>query len=137
MTCGERFPFDQKTSAYADHLDGHFREEMEKRKKIQRRMWLHSRPDWTGNSADCVKNTNVDSKANKIPSVPATKGKFNNEKCPVCLEEFEQFFKDDDDDALNGQQDAGLWHLQNAIRPDGPNAMAYHPTCYPDRAKGM
>ena len=46
-------------------------------------------------------------------------------------EEFTQEFKHDDGD--QDVEDADQWHLVNAIRPDGPQSLAYHPLCYEDK----
>ena len=53
--------------------------------------------------------------------------------CKLCSfrEEFTQEFKHDDGD--QDVEDADQWHLVNAIRPDGPQSLAYHPLCYEDK----
>merc|ERR1712086_1070659 len=57
----------------------------------------------------------------------------NVTNCKLCFfrEEFTQEFKHDDGD--QDIEDADQWHLVNAIRPDGPQALAYHPLCYEDK----
>ena len=53
--------------------------------------------------------------------------------CKLCSfrEEFTQKFKHDDGD--QDVEDTDQWHLVNAIRPDGPQSLAYHPLCYEDK----
>ena len=57
----------------------------------------------------------------------------NVTNCKLCSfrEEFTQEFKHDDGD--QDLEDADQWHLVNAIRPDGPQSLAYHPLCYEDK----
>ena len=61
-----------------------------------------------------------------IPTVSKSTNPSEN-RCPVCKEDFIEVYKDenpDDDD------DIGLYHLENAVRPQGPGSSAYHPECY-------
>ena len=46
-------------------------------------------------------------------------------------EQFTQEFKHDDGHDFD--DNGGQWHLINAIRPDGPQGVAYHPQCYSDK----
>lgn len=66
--------------------------------------------------------------------------------CPICHEEFEQFYKQEFDESIPkgkpiaGAEDSddGQWHLVNAIRPGEDEegvipGRAYHPQCFKDR----
>ena len=46
-------------------------------------------------------------------------------------EQFTQEFKHDDGHDFD--ENGGQWHLLIAIRPDGPQGVAYHPQCYSDK----
>ena len=48
-------------------------------------------------------------------------------------EQFTQEFKHDDGHDFD--ENGGQWHLLIAIRPDGPQGVAYHPQCYSDKGK--
>merc|ERR1711956_207153 len=122
-------------NAYNPHLDWHFQMNM-KNKKIARktkkvvktiRGYLE-KSHWIISDEDaCDENSEI------TPTVPALKSDISNvnENCPVCREEFTQEFKHDDGD--QDVEDADQWHLVNAIRPDGPQSLAYHPLCYVDK----
>jgi len=126
-------------NAYNQHLDWHFQMNM-KNKKIARKTkkvvktirgylekshWIISDEDENGDA--CDQNSEI------TPTVPALKSdiSYKNESCPICREEFAQEFKHDDGD--QDVEDADQWHLVNAIRPDGPQSLAYHPLCYEDK----
>ena len=70
-----------------------------------------------------------------LPSVPVSEVesvRAVESACPVCNEEFEQFFKEEDGPAAGDDTD-GRWHYKNAIRPDdGEDGRLYHPQCYQD-----
>ena len=58
--------------------------------------------------------------------------------CPICREEFEQFFKQDSVDtpkvgAPPTEDDEG-WHYRNAVRMEG---IVYHPQCHQDQKKHL
>merc|ERR1711971_140865 len=126
-------------NAYNQHLDWHFQMNM-KNKKIARKTkkvvktirgylekshWIISDEDENGDAYD--RNSEI------MPTVPALESdiSYENESCPICREEFTQEFKHDDGD--QDVEDTDQWHLVNAIRPDGPQALAYHPLCYEDK----
>merc|ERR1711997_912145 len=77
--------------------------------------------------------TKDESNADIVPSVPALQNESPDKKetCPVCREQFTQEFKHDDGHDFD--DNGGQWHLINAIRPDGPQGVAYHPQCYSDK----
>ncbi len=100
------------------HLDWHFRmnnRDSRNAKRAQSRAWYLRQFEWVISNEieettdEVVENENENEV--EIPSVPAPKGGDPDkpEKCPVCFEEFETFFIDEDED----------WHLKNAIRPHG------------------
>jgi pre-mRNA cleavage complex 2 protein Pcf11 len=127
--------------AYQEHLDWHFRmkrREKENAKRAQSRKWYFEQADWII-SDEIEDNVNValdeelaaaESNKPEIPTVPASTD-TNENTCPVCHEEFDQFFKEEN----HADQDAGQWNLRNAIRPDGPGTRAYHPGCLNDAGK--
>lgn len=138
--CGVRYSPNDQVS-YSKHLDWHFR--MKKRnkenaKRAQSRKWYLELSNWiisneiddnTEESNNEEKTAN-DAESEVQPSVPAT-GDPEMDKCPVCFEDFETFFKEDND--LDIEQDGGQWHLRNAIQPPG-EANFYHPQCYGDKS---
>ncbi|CAB4069141.1 PCF11 [Lepeophtheirus salmonis] len=126
--CGMRYsPMDM--ISYSQHLDWHFRmkrREKDNAKKAQSRRWYFERMDWIVSDEieeEDKENTNTEpSVAEKvIPTVPASQVKEEN-TCPICKEEFEQFYKDDTDED-------GKWLLYNAIQQED---RVFHPQCYQD-----
>ena len=135
--CGLRFA--PKDMAYSQHLDWHFRlkkREKENHKRAQSRRWYLEQRDWIiSNEIDDNLNEafeedgdNAEQSEAEIPTVPASANPDEN-RCPVCHEDFDQLFKEDNPEA---DDDAGQWHLKNAVRPDGPGARAFHPLCHAD-----
>lgn len=61
-----------------------------------------------------------------ISTVAVGEGGGNTSNCPVCREEFDQFYKQGD-----GLEEGG-WYLHNAIRHDD---VLYHPECHKDMEK--
>jgi hypothetical protein len=58
----------------------------------------------------------------EVPIV-AVRENPDGKACPVCREEFEEFYSED----INPERDdGGLWYFRNAIMSDGSN---YHPQC--------
>ena len=153
--CGLRYQPTEMAS-YTQHLDWHFRvrrREKDNARRAQSRKWYFERLEWIiseeiededskgdgmggedgedggdrGASPSALKNQ---------PSVPVDQdGAADNSssasavQCPVCNEEFEQFFKQDgtDDDDSDGR-----WHYRNAVRPVEGGGALYHPQCYQD-----
>lgn len=130
--CGIRYcPNDNV--AYSKHLDWHFRmkkRDKENLKRAQSRKWYLEKSNWIISNEiedtidEPIEEGHFKEAEVEIPSVPANKDPEMN-KCPVCFEDFEQFFKEEDG------EDGGQWHLKNAILD--PNGQAYHPQCYEDR----
>lgn len=61
-----------------------------------------------------------------VISTVAVREGDNASVCPVCREEFDQFYKQGD-----GSEEGG-WYLHNAVRHDG---VLYHPECHKDMDK--
>eukprot|EP00096_Caligus_rogercresseyi_P003843 TRINITY_DN1758_c0_g1_i10.p1 TRINITY_DN1758_c0_g1~~TRINITY_DN1758_c0_g1_i10.p1 ORF type:complete len:698 (+),score=329.85 TRINITY_DN1758_c0_g1_i10:464-2557(+) len=127
--CGLRYsPLDM--ISYSQHLDWHFRmkrREKDNAKKAQSRRWYFERMDWIVSDEieeEDKENTNTEphETEKEIPTVPARKSTEEN-TCPVCKEEFEEFYKDDTDED-------GKWLLYNAV--PGENGGIYHPQCLQD-----
>ena len=64
-----------------------------------------------------------------IPTVPKSSDP-NLNRCAVCREDFIEEFKEDNPD--NEDDDGGVYHLQNAIRP---HKYTFHPQCFSDANK--
>ena len=161
--CGLRFsPSDMV--AYSQHLDWHFRikrREKENAKKAESRRWYFEKIDWIiSDEIEDEKDVEDDLKSrtgspDEISVVPASSNQEEN-MCPICHEEFDQFYKQDFDSSAAEVVDAkgsltniddggGRWHLKNAIRPipqendeqddsmDKYAGRAFHPQCYQDR----
>ena len=127
-TCGLRFPPNDMT--YSKHLDWHFRMQKRKQQALQKsksRKWFLELDIWfISNEIEEETIEENESKIDEIEEIPTVAKSENPElnRCPVCREDFEVIFVQDQD----------TLHLHNAIRPDGPDSPAYHPLCYNDRA---
>ena len=64
-----------------------------------------------------------------VPTVPKSSDP-NLNRCAVCREDFIEEFKEDNPD--NEDDDGGVYHLQNAIRP---HKYTFHPQCFADANK--
>ena len=140
--CGLRFPSTDMV-AYSLHLDWHFRlkrRERDRAKVAQSRQWYLHTADW--NKSDELEESQMDEDdedegGSALPTVPASDVAEEN-SCPICGEEFERFFKQEEDFAKSSE--GGIWILRNAIRPEGKQddpdiipGRAYHPQCFGDR----
>lgn len=164
--CGLRFSTSQSdTESYSKHLDWHFRvkrREKDNAKKAESRRWYFEKVDWIiSDEIEEDKEGNEDPKSrsgtpNEIPIVPAGSSPEDN-ICPICHEEFDQFYKQDFADISSSEgvggkgrtfsddDGGGRWHLKNAIRPEASEqdsndpstekyaGRAFHPQCYQDR----
>jgi len=139
--CGVRYS-PNEAFAYQKHKDWHFRMNKHKQvlhKRAQSRRWYLGQSDWIisheieDNVADLLDEANENENADEIiPTVPKSTNPSEN-RCPVCKEDFIEFYKDENPD--DEDDDGGRYHLQNAIRPQGPGTKAYHPQCLVDANK--
>jgi hypothetical protein len=131
--CGTRFSEDQRQK-YIDHVDWHIQRKRGEYACNQQGWYCTELSDWT----DCPKIENTDESkmsffqkqkvdsANKklnqqtsLPTCAAPRG-HDTKKCNVCLDPFEEFYDDDEDE----------WRLRNAICVED---QFYHPVCYEDQ----
>ena len=144
--CGVRYS-STAMIPYSQHLDWHFRmkrREKDNAKKAKSREWYYTRMDWiiSEEIEDEEKDMDVDDKTcpdsqQEPPTVPVQDNDAGT--CPICREEFEQFFKQDAMDtpkagATDDDHDA-RWHYRNAIRVE--DGTVYHPACYQDQKKSL
>ena len=140
--CGLRYsPND--AMAYKQHKDWHFRMNKNKQtqhKKAQSRRWYLKNSDWiiSHEIEDHIGELQDDDADNEpmeevVPTVPKSSNPAEN-TCPVCKEDFVEVYKEENPD-LEDDDDGGVYHLQNAIRPQGPGTNTYHPQCYEDASK--
>ena len=103
--CGVRYSSSDMI-AYSQHLDWHFRmkrREKDNAKKAKSRAWYYPTRDWIVSEEieDEEKDLDAEEKASgglesapEIPTVPI-QSESDAGTCPICTEEFEQFFKQD------------------------------------------
>jgi len=137
--CGLRFPCND-IKAYSQHLDWHFRmkrREKEAAKKAQSRKWFFPKDDWIISEEiedideeEAEDREKVGEEDVELPCVAVEEyALVDGEKpvCPVCKEEFEEFFKD-------GEYE-DRWFYRNAVCPDNQpegRKQLYHSQCYQD-----
>merc|ERR1711970_1576774 len=132
-SCGHRFSKDEM-STYSSHLDWHFRAKRRERdnaRKAQSRRWYYEKAEWI--MSDEIEDEELDlseeevilEQSMEVPTVRVGAGE-SAETCPVCLEQFNQVYKQQGD-----EEEEGAWHLHNAMRD--PDGVAYHPECFKDK----
>merc|ERR1712113_1017322 len=105
---------------YSKHLDWHFRMQKRKQQALQKsksRKWFLELDIWyISNEIEEETIEENESKIDEIEEIPTVAKSENPElnRCPVCREDFEVIFVQDQD----------TLHLHNAIRPDGPDTPA-------------
>jgi len=107
-SCGERH---LSRSEYSQHLDKHFRaNRLAKEKKIYSRKWYLKEDDWIKfDDSDYVEYTSVNpfeqpnEQIDSVCSISASG--LEVDKCPHCLETFEEFFDQDEEE----------WKIRNAV----------------------
>merc|ERR1719154_83935 len=134
-SCGVRFSKDEMPQ-YTSHLDWHFRmkrREKDNAKRAQSRKWYLEKVDWIMSdeiedeaAEDLTEEDLIAEEEIVISTVAVVEGEGNTSVCPVCREEFDQFYKQGD-----GMEEGG-WYLHNAVRVDG---VLYHPECHKDMEK--
>lgn len=139
--CGLRYsPND--AMAYKQHKDWHFRMNKNKQthhKRAHSRRWYLKNSDWiiSHEIEDHINELQDDDEnepmEQEVPTVPKSSNPKEN-TCPVCKEDFVEIYKEENPD-LEDDDDGGVYHLQNAIRPGGPGTFAYHPLCFEDASK--
>jgi len=134
-SCGVRFSKEEMPQ-YTSHLDWHFRikrREKDNAKRAQSRKWYFEKNDWI--ESDEIEDEASDEKMEEeekeeeeiiIKTVPVGDGKKNS-ACPVCREDFDQFFKQSGE----GVEEEG-WYYHNAMLHEG---VLYHPECFKDLEK--
>jgi len=140
-TCAQRFSSEEKTE-YGAHLDWHFRKNQNKNsaRDVKSRGWYTNNTNsWADEASDDV--TMEDMK--KIPEEPEKveekavevgEGEEGS-RCPTCLERFELFYSEDEEDKTRDMNSLwtdelsrdGQWFFKNAVRI---NKDVYHPQCY-------
>jgi len=136
-SCGLRYSTDEM-AAYTSHLDWHFRikrREKDNARKAQSRRWYFEKIDWIvcdeieDEDADMTEEELKDEEDIKIETLPIGAEQVKD-PCPVCMEQFDQFFKQEDGE----DNEDGQWHLHNAVKMED---VVYHPECYKDHQKKM
>lgn len=132
--CGLRFSPEDMT-VYSAHLDWHFRAKRRERdnaRKAQSRRWYYEKNDWIvsdeieDDEQEMTEEEIILEQSFEIPTIPVkTDGSGGEEECPVCLEQFNQVYKQGEGD------EEGCWHLHNAMRDE--SGVAYHPECFKDK----
>jgi len=132
-SCGVRFSKEEMPQ-YTSHLDWHFRvkrREKDNARRAQSRKWYFEKVDWIvcdeiEDEPELPEETAEEQDDIVISTVAVGEGERNNSACPVCREEFDQFYKQ-----AEGVEEGG-WYLHNAMRHEG---VLYHPECFKDMEK--
>jgi len=132
-SCGVRYTREEM-GQYTAHLDWHFRvkrREKDNARRAQSRKWYFEKRDWIvcDEIEDLEHDEDLDEEEEDIiiPTLPVG-DKKTLEKCPVCMEEFDQFYKQGENDEEGG------WYVHNAVLEDG---VVFHPECLKDKDKGL
>jgi len=135
-TCAERFSSEEKTK-YGSHLDWHFIKKQSKdAKDIKSRGWYTN--SWKDDASDDVTEDlkEVPEEHEKVEEKTVTVGDGEEgSRCPKCLERFELFYSEVEDDKSRNMNSMwtdqlsrdGQWFFKNAVRI---NKDVYHPQCY-------
>lgn len=130
-SCGVRY-HREEMNMYTQHLDWHFRvkrREKDNARRAQSRKWYFEKRDWVVSDEieeqEETEAQGIEEQEEKIviPTIPLTDTK-EVKSCPVCREDFDQFFKQGDNDEEGG------WYVHNAVLEDG---VMYHPECLKDK----
>jgi len=133
-TCSERYSVDEK-SKYGSHLDWHFMKNQNKKgvRDAKSRSWYSNgwEEDDTREVLD-VKKIEKDEEV-KEKAVAVGDGE-EGKRCPKCLEGFELFYSEDEEDKAKENNSLwsdelskdGQWNFRNAVRIEKD---IYHPQC--------
>jgi len=132
-SCGVRFSKEEMPQ-YTSHLDWHFRtkrREKDNAKRAQSRKWYFEKADWIvsdeiedENADDTMEEEEKEAEEIVISTVAVSKGEEVG-VCPVCREEFDQFYNQG---GKAGEEEG--WYLHNAMKHEG---IIYHPECFKDK----
>merc|ERR1712048_664107 len=135
-SCGVRFSKEEMPQ-YTSHLDWHFRikrREKDNAKRAQSRKWYFEKADWIVSDEiedEAEETTEEEEKEEEIviSTVAVGDSDLKNLTCPVCGDEFGQFYKQ------SGEGEEEGWYLHNAMKAE--DGTIYHPECYKDRAQAL